>query len=157
MTSPVHAKRVDGGSGGNITLEAASGFSDGTISIGRACSVRVSGTLSSRNSSLDSGTNLLEYYGSLDASGASVSADDDGGNLITCRCVDANLDGAGSGCSVDHCDGAGHCIHPPPTAVPTCTASLAPTPTNTSTPTTTATPTTVLKPLELCVPSRLNP
>ncbi len=72
---------------------SASGFSDGIITLGPACSVKVSGALLSRNTSLDSGTNSIEYYGSLDVGGATLFADDDGGNLVSCRCIDANLDG----------------------------------------------------------------
>lgn len=73
---------------------SAFGFNDGTISIGPACTVKVSGTLNARNPALSGGNNSIDYYGSLDASGANISADDDGGNSIFCRCIDANFDGS---------------------------------------------------------------
>src|SRR5262249_994154 len=51
---------------------------------------------------------------------------------------------------VDHCDGAGHCIHPPNPSAPPCTAT--PTVTPTRTPTQTATPT--ITPLLSLTPTR---
>lgn len=67
----------------------------------------VNGDIDTRNTSLDSGTNTFDYGGTFVQSASSdILADDDGGNLFYCRCVDtAPADGV--------CDTPETCVNPP--------------------------------------------
>ncbi|HVM95652.1 MAG TPA: hypothetical protein VMT89_04655, partial [Candidatus Acidoferrales bacterium] len=95
---------VAGGNANNVTISraldvrstTADGGSDGTVSVGPSCNVKLSGSLNARNVALGFGSNSFEYYGSFDVSSSTILADDaafQGGNFVSCRCLDGNLDG----------------------------------------------------------------
>ena len=63
--------------------------------MGPACTLRLSGTLTARNTAVGSGSIGIMYNGSFDATGGTVLADpvaSDGGTVIRCRCA-ADPDG----------------------------------------------------------------
>ncbi|MBI4516042.1 MAG: hypothetical protein HY699_09540 [Deltaproteobacteria bacterium] len=108
---------IDAGAGSGCTalvtansrLEADSSgtdASDGTVEVS-GCSVTHSGVFDTRNTNLDSGTNIVRYRNNFTANaGSSMLADDDGGNLIYCRCVDTTpADGV--------CDTPAACVNSP--------------------------------------------
>jgi cysteine-rich repeat protein len=77
----------------DVRSTSSNGFFDGSITLGPACDIRLSGVLRARNPSLFGGTVSVQYRGSFDASGATMEADA-GGNVIECRCADLGADGA---------------------------------------------------------------
>lgn len=76
---------------------ASNGYRNGSITVGPACTIRLSGTLTSRNTDIEwgGGKNLVIYRGSFDATGGTMLADTDSpsGNFIECRCADPSTDG----------------------------------------------------------------
>jgi hypothetical protein len=81
---------------------ANAGAADGTILIGPACNVSLTDTVRTRNTSVGFGLNDISYRGTMTlTSGDSLLADnpaathcDDAvGNIIRCRCPDANANG----------------------------------------------------------------
>lgn len=83
--------------GGTIDARstANNGERDGSIFLGPACDVVVTGTLKTRDAA-GGGRVTVHYYDTFDASGATLRADDSvdgqGGNYVICGCVDANQD-----------------------------------------------------------------
>lgn len=91
---------IEPGVSGNLTIthriEAVTrdqGLFDGTIQLGPACGVLISGTLNTRNNHLSNagGINVVQYSGSADFSSANLLADSNG-NQVFCRCPDSNND-----------------------------------------------------------------
>ncbi len=83
--SPIGTVTIEGTL--DATVPSNRGAADGTIEIGEACTVRISGALESRNPSLTDGANVITYRGTLDVSGGTLLADGTGGNVVQCRCV----------------------------------------------------------------------
>jgi hypothetical protein len=94
VESTVEAKATNGGS------------SDGSIILGPACDISVSGAVRTRNTAVGGGENRLIYLGTATVTSAgSLLADDPAatncaaaagstnGNIIECRCPDSNSDG----------------------------------------------------------------
>lgn len=88
------------GSSGTLTiagvLEAtatSNGIADGYIELGPSCNVEISGTLRTRNASLNPGfgVNVIQYLNSLNVTGSNLFADQEGAVML-CRCPDANND-----------------------------------------------------------------
>lgn len=66
--------------------------SDGTVDLS-GCNIDVSGVVDTRNIYLSGGANSFSYAGTfVTNAGSSLLANDDGGNNVSCRCVDANAD-----------------------------------------------------------------
>jgi len=93
------------------TLEAKSttdnALFDGTTDLS-ACNVVLIGAVKTRNTAVDTGfgENDVTYKGTFNATNATMLADDSGGNLIFCRCVDTSpADGT--------CDSPATCVSPP--------------------------------------------
>lgn len=82
--------------GSTATLTAntgTNGFFNGTITIGPACDIVIDGVVNTRTNVVGGGGNLVIYRESLDATSATMRADDDTGNTINCRCVDSDTNG----------------------------------------------------------------
>lgn len=79
---------------------------DGSVDFS-GCTVTIDGDVDTRNTSLDSGANSIDYGGALTQGASSdLLADDDGGNACFCRCVDTTpADGV--------CDTPATCVNPP--------------------------------------------
>ncbi len=118
---------VEAGPSGTVTINdtlnvstSSTGLYDGTIIVGPACSVVVSGTLKARTSNV-SGTGLgstsIYYSGSLNVTGGTLLADTNGGTKIFCRCTDTTNDGACDGGCVNSPTGIGSAPQTPPPVI----------------------------------------
>ncbi len=126
---------VEAGPSGTVTVNdtlnvstSSTGLYDGTIVLGPACSVVVSGTLKARTSNLSStglGSNSIYYSGALNVSGGTLLADANGGTRLFCRCVDTTNDGTCDGGCVNAPTGLGSAPQTPaavvsPLSLPPC-------------------------------------